>query len=59
MNDSKDTHFLEQFIVHDHFDAGQRERFRYEHCRFVSFLRSRRVGELLGVVPTAGFRRDA
>lgn len=54
-DDKGDAYFLEQSIVRDHFDGGQRERFRYEHCRFMSLFRSSGVSELFGVIPAAGF----
>lgn len=55
----KGAHFLEQSIVQDHFDAGQCKRFRYDHCRFVSFFCPSGMGELFGVIATAGFSRNA
>ena len=53
------AHFLEQSIVHDHLDAGQCERFSYDHCRFVSFFCPSGMGELFGVIATARFSWNA
>lgn len=50
------AYFLEQSVVYDHFDASQRQCFRYEHCRFVRFFCSSGAGKLFGVISAAGFR---
>lgn len=57
-DNKEDDYFFEQPVIHDYLDAGQCERFRYEHCRFVSFFRSSRAGELFGVVSTTRLRWD-
>lgn len=57
-NDKGDAHFLKQPVIHDHIDAGERERLRYHHRLFVSFFSSSGVGELFGVISATGVRWD-